>query len=245
MLVDPKQRFSKEAEIYHKYRPSYPGELIDWVIAIAALRGHERVVDVACGTGISSRAFASRGFEVIGIDPSEAMLERARSMGGARYVVGEAARTELPQSCCRLITVAQAFHWFALEDALPEFRRILEPRGWCAAFWNIRGRQPMMDEFDALLLKHSSEYPEYRGRVDAIRKTLGEIPGVATFDKEREALPQDRESFFGRAHSASYVAHGVKDKTAFDAGLGAIFDKYQRDGKVSVSYRNVGFMWQP
>jgi len=38
----------------------------------------KKVLDLGCGTGEHSRALASRGFEVVGIDRSESMLETAR-----------------------------------------------------------------------------------------------------------------------------------------------------------------------
>ena len=41
------------------------------------LRPGERVLDVACGNGLSARRMAAGGAEVVGIDASEAMLERA------------------------------------------------------------------------------------------------------------------------------------------------------------------------
>ena len=47
-----------------------------------------RVLVVGCGTGEHSRRLADRGFEVVGVDPSEAMLERARKKSGATFLVG-------------------------------------------------------------------------------------------------------------------------------------------------------------
>lgn len=50
-----------------------------------------RVLDVGCGTGHHSRMFASLGMEVVGLDPSAAMLERAQALTtgeNPRYVQG-------------------------------------------------------------------------------------------------------------------------------------------------------------
>ena len=38
-----------------------------------------RLLDLACGTGVAAVAFARLGYEVVGVDRSEAMLERARA----------------------------------------------------------------------------------------------------------------------------------------------------------------------
>lgn len=45
---------------------------------LLALRPGERVLDVACGTGYFARRLAELGADVVGVDFSEAMLERAR-----------------------------------------------------------------------------------------------------------------------------------------------------------------------
>ena len=40
----------------------------------------------------------------------------------------------------------------------------------------------------------------------------------------------DRDSFFGRVWSSSYVKHGVADRAAFDEALGRLFDQWSEDG---------------
>lgn len=42
------------------------------------LRPGERVLDVACGNGLSARRMAAGGAQVVAVDASEAMLDRAR-----------------------------------------------------------------------------------------------------------------------------------------------------------------------
>src|SRR5690349_12103302 len=49
------------------------------VLRLNPVRG-ERVADVATGTGWTSRAVASRGVEVVGIDIAEGMLSAAREI---------------------------------------------------------------------------------------------------------------------------------------------------------------------
>ncbi len=54
--------------------------------------GAQRVLDVACGTGIHAIALAQRGYEVVGVDLSVGMIERARANaatagGQVRFIV--------------------------------------------------------------------------------------------------------------------------------------------------------------
>ena len=56
-----------------------------------------RVLDVGCGTGEHARFLAEHGFEVVGLDASEEMIEKAREgelPPGVRFVVGDLAEVE-------------------------------------------------------------------------------------------------------------------------------------------------------
>src|SRR5215813_2167264 len=48
------------------------------VVELADLEPGSKVLDIAAGTGQQSFAFAKRGYEVIGVDISQAMLNVAR-----------------------------------------------------------------------------------------------------------------------------------------------------------------------
>ena len=58
-----------------------------------------RVLDVGCGTGMHSIEFGRRGYEVVGIDVSEDMINRAREkakgMENVKFLVGDASNMEL------------------------------------------------------------------------------------------------------------------------------------------------------
>ncbi len=243
--VDPRGRFSGLARSYAQHRPSYPGEMVDWLIEASGIRPGELVADVGCGTGIFTRLLAERGLRVVGIDPNQDMLAEARSAGGgAEYRRGEAADTGFDDASVALVTAAQAFHWFEVEATLTEFRRILADGGHTAAIWNLRGRGPFMDAYDALLRRFSGEYTV----LDSWEATLERLRAHA-----RVASPQshetpnaqlfDFEGLHGRAWSSSYVSRGVRDRDGFDAALRELFEAHQRSGRVEFSYRTVALLF--
>jgi SAM-dependent methyltransferase len=243
---DPRERFSAAARLYHRHRPSYPPELVDWILATAEVAPPATVADIGCGTGISTRLFAERGLDVIGIDPNEEMLALAREAGGATYRRGEATATGLPDRSVDLVTVGQAFHWFDIGGALAEMSRILRPGRRSAAFWNVRSLSgAFMEEYDALLREYSSEYSVIESH-ELTGRRIAEAPGVLDPREAEFAMVQrlDREGLFGRVYSSSYVIHGVADQEGFSRALGALFERHASDGLVDMRYRTVALCWR-
>lgn len=245
-MIDPRDRFAAAADAYQRHRPSYPPALLDWILAVSGLKPGAAAADVGCGTGISTRLLAERGLDVVGIDPSEQMLDRARRAGGARYQRGEAAATGLPDASCDLVSAGQAFHWFDLRQALLEFSRILRPDGCCAAFWNVRHLAgAFIEEYDLLLRTYSTEY-EVLAKPAATSEAIRNAPEVADLREAEFGNEQrlDGSGLLGRAYSSSYVIHGVADRAAFDAALARLFDRHQRGGTVEFRYRTVALAWR-
>ncbi len=84
------QRFSGFADLYDAVRPVPPTALAAVVSSYAAGRA-DLVVDLGCGTGLSTRWAAKWATEVVGVEPSSDMLERAAAateQTNVRYVAG-------------------------------------------------------------------------------------------------------------------------------------------------------------
>jgi SAM-dependent methyltransferase len=139
-----KSKFDTEttARHYAAARPSYPAELFDTLDDLLdhKLAGAD-VVDVAAGTGISSRQLAERGARVTAVELSGAMIaELAAASPGVRAVQGSGHALPLADDSADLITYAQAWHWMDPEQALPEIRRVLRSGGVLALWWNQTDR---------------------------------------------------------------------------------------------------------
>src|SRR5262249_9919847 len=76
---NPTGRFTGLADLYARHRPNYPAAATDRVMTRCCLGPDTLLVDVGCGTGISSRLFAARGVPVLGIDPNDDMRARAEA----------------------------------------------------------------------------------------------------------------------------------------------------------------------
>jgi SAM-dependent methyltransferase len=101
---------------------------------IAERSGRVRVLDVGCGTGnwLAGQAAAFGGrVELFGVDPSEAMLARARTkLPGVELGVASAESLPFADGAFDYVVSRFAFHHFTDKPrALDELNRVLAPEG--------------------------------------------------------------------------------------------------------------------
>jgi SAM-dependent methyltransferase len=129
---DVAESFGADAERYDRARPSYPGALVDRIVA--ASPGPD-VLDVGCGTGIAARLFQAAGCRVLGVEPDARMADLARQSGVdvevAKFEDWEPAGREFDT-----VIAAQAWHWVDPVAGAVSAARALRPGGRLALFWN-------------------------------------------------------------------------------------------------------------
>ncbi|MEK6274915.1 MAG: class I SAM-dependent methyltransferase [Actinomycetota bacterium] len=122
---------------YDSDRPAPPAALLDVLCLEADLKRPRLVVDLGSGTGLSTRAWAERADEAVGVEASPEMrrlAESATSADNVRFVEGYAQQTGLPDGAADIVTCSQSFHWMEPEPTLAEATRILRPGGVFAAY---------------------------------------------------------------------------------------------------------------
>jgi SAM-dependent methyltransferase len=130
------KRFSGFADLYDRYRPAPPPALADVLCLLAEVERPALVVDLGCGTGLSTRAWSGRAAQVIGVDPSADMLHHAAAATtepNVAYRAGFSHATGLPAGRADVVTCSQSFHWMEPESTLAEAARVLRPGGVFAA----------------------------------------------------------------------------------------------------------------
>jgi ubiquinone/menaquinone biosynthesis C-methylase UbiE len=131
------ERFSGFADVYDKYRPQPPDVLAEILCSLAEVEQPALVVDLGCGTGLSTRYWGARAQQVIGVDPSPDMLkqaEAATSAANVHYRQGTSHATGLAGRCADIVTCSQALHWMEPLETFREAQRILRPGGVFAAY---------------------------------------------------------------------------------------------------------------
>ncbi len=133
-------RFLGFADLYDKYRPTPPIELIPILTQMARIERPPCVVDIGCGTGLSTRIWADHADQVIGIEPNDEMRAVAEARSAAfpniRYQKGFSTATGLPDASTDIVTVSQALHWMEPTATFAEIGRVLRPGGVFAAIDN-------------------------------------------------------------------------------------------------------------
>jgi SAM-dependent methyltransferase len=204
---NPTGRFSRRAEDYKRYRPSYPEAALGAVLEDLGRPASLVCADVGAGTGISSRLVAERGVRVIAIEPNAAMREAADPHPLVEWRDGTAEATGLTDRSVHIVLCAQAFHWFRPKEARAEFARILRPGGRIALMWNLRD-----DKGDALTGAYGAAVKHAARGDPAASKHPGDngLNADAGFVGFRlfafpYAQQLDWDGLLGRATSSSYV----------------------------------------
>jgi SAM-dependent methyltransferase len=115
-----------------------------------------RALDVACGTGMSTRALALIAGEVVGADASAQMISQAEAHPQVRYVQSPAESLPFEPNSFDLITVCMGFHWFDQPKFLEEAKRILRPGGVLVIYGH--GFKGQMADQPAFGLWNQQEY---------------------------------------------------------------------------------------
>ncbi len=146
-------RFQGLAEIYNANRPTPPEAFVDLLCRYAGGPEFQEidhangrgltprlVVDLACGTGLSTRIWVGKAHKVVGIEPNGQMRALAENItrltAGAEaisYREGSSQGTGLPDGCADIVTCSQALHWMEPGLTFAEIARILRPGGVFAA----------------------------------------------------------------------------------------------------------------
>ena len=145
-----RQEYDRLAGEYDERWQRYVEDTLRAVTEAIAVRGDERVLDVACGTGELEWRLLQRwpGLSLTGCDLSVGMLAQARTKpitGDVAWVQADATALPFPDASFDIVICANSFHYFrAPQQSLAEMRRALRPGGrlvlvdWCDDYLSCR-----------------------------------------------------------------------------------------------------------
>jgi SAM-dependent methyltransferase len=227
------ERFSDRATAYASNRPGYPYEAISAVFAGLGEPAALSIADIGAGTGISSRLFAERGATVMAVEPNAKMREAATGDERVFWQDGTAESTGLADQSVDIAVACQAFHWFANDAAMAEFRRIARSRAAMLQYER--------DENDAFTHAYGDIVRAYAtDDTETLRfKALGifehfpdaKVTRTQSFLRQRV----DEAGLLGRAASSSYAPAKGQVAENFRSELRAVFAQYAVEGFVEIA----------
>ena len=230
------ESFGVDPERYDRARPSYPGALVDRIVA--ASPGPD-VLDVGCGTGIAARQFQAAGCRVLGVEPDARMADFARG-GGLEVEVATFEAWDPAGREFDAVIAGQAWHWVDPVAGAAKGARVLRPGGRLAVFWHEF--EPPHDVAEAFAAVYQRVLPDspfsFQARpgqadrnaafftakaVDGIREAGGfSDPDVWRFDWERAYT---RDQWLDQLPTAGALTRVEPDKLAeVLEGTGAAID---------------------
>ncbi len=126
--------FGVRAPAYERFRPGYPGELVDLVSGYAG-RPVRTALEIGAGTGKATRLFARRAVAVTATEPDPAMLAELRRQVPVGVTAVRAALEDLrPGERYGLVFAAAALHWTRPAGRWSRIAALVEPGGVFASF---------------------------------------------------------------------------------------------------------------
>ncbi|MEL6491530.1 MAG: class I SAM-dependent methyltransferase [Cyanobacteria bacterium J06621_3] len=134
-----RQWYSAAAEAYQWARPRYPEALVAKVIRQAELNAGDSVLEIGCGPGIATQAFAQQGLNMQCVEPSPAACELARQACApfAQVTVSNTTFEEFPLDGKRYdaVLAATSFHWVSPAVAYQKSAAALKLGGSLILLW--------------------------------------------------------------------------------------------------------------
>jgi len=221
------------------------------MIEMADLRPGERVLDVACGTGLVTLRAASAvgpGGEVVGTDIAEEMVRMAREISArqgtshVKYERGEAERIGFEDESFDVVLCGLGMMYLPSPvEALGEFRRVLRPdKRASLAVWGKRSNCGWADIFPIVDSRVQSEVCPAFFQLGAA-DTLAQMMTAAGFrdvsvDRLRTTLHYESEdealvaAFVGGPVALAYSRFDDKTREEAHADYLASIASFRKDG---------------
>lgn len=244
------------AENYERYFvPTIGAPIATALLEVAALRPGERVLDVACGTGIVARLAAQQVGEngtVDGLDVNSQMLEVAAATApGIQWHEASAEAMPFPDAAFDVVLCQMGLQFMTdKQAAIGEMHRVLTAGG--RLILNVPGPTPHLFEIvEKSLASHIS--PEAAGFMNQVfslndaEKIAALVEGAGFCNVSVQAdtkvltLPEPAEFLWQYIHCtplAAVVAQtDAENRDAFERDVVEAWSEFQHDGDLTLHVR--------
>lgn len=241
--LDPLGRFSTRAALYNN-RARYPAGLRDYLRAVCGFQPGFEAADVGSGTGFLSAVLLELGCRVFAIEPNAEMRAVAENTfrGDGHFISleGRAECLPLPDASVDAVTVGQALHWFNIEEARPEFLRVLKPGGLVVIVDN-RTRDEASPFMQACRAFQNDHFTDIGTAAEPPLRVVNLFEEVSINNHKIPFTFSCSSRVFQDGFLSSSLAPqvGSAEYASCAEGLSKIFDQYQADEKVELHFETV------
>jgi trans-aconitate methyltransferase len=195
--------FGEVAEEYDRVRPGYPAELFEDILGYSS---PTTALEIGAGTGKATRVFASRGVQVVALEPDPGMalvLRQHVAELPVTIAMGSLESYE-PETPVDLVYSAQAFHWTAPETRWARTAAALRPGGSLALFWNIErvADSEQRRQVETILSEYELKWPGQWPESDQL-EPYAEMAELPEFGELRQEIYRWERTLA----TADYLAH--------------------------------------
>nr|WP_255768826.1 class I SAM-dependent methyltransferase [Maritalea mediterranea] len=173
-----------------------------------AIGKQSMVLDLGAGTGKFTERICAICDHVIAVEPVTAMRHTLQqTLPQVEALDGDATHIPLPDESVDAVICAQAFHWFASDEAVNEMARVLRPGGKLGLIWNVRDeRTDWVAAITRLITPYEGDAPRYyKGDWKKPFPSPHFTPlELQRFDQTHDGLADD--VIINRFMSASFIA---------------------------------------
>jgi SAM-dependent methyltransferase len=238
-------RFGPAAGEFQRYRPDYPPELYDRILARVPQKRRGRAMDIGAGTGIVTRNLFPHFREVIAVEPDAQMAAKLAELCPQAVIrIVSAEECEQAPESVDLITIANAMHWMHAERVIANVIRWLRPEGVLAVF--DRPLPKAGPKIDAVTKEEfRGPWKSYRdprlNRADTYQDQIRAAPGLSIVEEAK--IPHvvsmsalDYAGFWSSTSYGSAYARGLADPDAYWSNLESRFRAAAEDDKIHVDF---------
>jgi SAM-dependent methyltransferase len=244
--------FTEKATDYAVSRPDYPAALFETLKMSCAPNEDVVVADIGAGTGHLTQGLLKNGYRVVAVEPNIEMRRVSDfllgNIIGYSSTNGCAESIPLESASVHLITAAQAFHWFEVEQARIEFLRVLTTQGQVALIWNDRVFE---DPLHAALDEVFSDFGGAKRAAWVAHDDRSDVPRFfGSTELKQFSWPHahnlNREGLLSLIFSRSYIpGRNTLDGPLVADRASEIFSRFATNETVKVQYRSVAIIGRP
>lgn len=240
-----KQRFGQAATVYSAFRPAYPPQIFEHILALVPAERRTCAMDLGAGTGKATIELAKHFARVIAIEPDPLMAEKLRAAAPTAEVrLTTAEECEQAPASVDLANCATSLHWMDVPRVMENVTRWLRPGGILAVYGSEFPRAP--DAVHAIIRAEFKEHWD-QFRDDRLRRKefpqsiVRAAPGLTLVEDKiiHTTLPMTPAEFAGFCRSTSYgSAYGrsIVDEERYWGGLESRFRKAAQADKIPVAF---------